>query len=120
MDSGTINSVVVLLAALVGAVSGFAGSLVAARITGRTERRRVAVEVGLREWESASDHARTTGGQIFPPALFAYYNIELFRLIDENRLTAKNYSELASRRDQFRNAIKADSSRREQDLKGRS
>lgn len=117
MDSGTVTAVLVLLGTVVGAVAGIFGAVMAAKIASQNDRRRIAVEAALREWEQATEYARTHGGRVYPPALYVYYNVELLKLLDENRLTTETYAELISGKDRFRATIEADTDRREAEMR---
>ena len=108
-------SVAALLGALIGAGAGVAGQLVAASYSSRNERRRLAVESGLREWEHMWEQARASGraAEMFPAVLFVHFNNELLRFIDsKDGLTTDNYRKLAQRRDEIRDLIRADTERR--------
>ena len=113
MSEGTL----VLLGALVGGAAGMAGTIVTAMFTNRGERRRLAVETGLREWEQAAQmalaaNAKGRAAELYPPVLFMYFNTQLIRLLDSRRgLTTDNYRELVRRKDAIREVIRRESER---------
>ncbi len=112
MDAST--GWLVLLGTVVGAAAGMIGQLVTAHFNNRSERRRLAIDAGFREWEAMRQLATTLPHpmELYPPVLFIHFNSELARLIDENRLTPDNYRILAQRRDELRDVIREDTARR--------
>ena len=101
----------VLLGAIVGAAASMGATIATLFFTNRNERRRLAVEVGFREWEIADKRAAANaqkgrGAKVSPPALFVYFNSELIRLLDKRKaLTAKSYRALMERSDAVKRAI---------------
>jgi hypothetical protein len=107
-------SVAALLGALIGAGAGVCGQLVAAALSTRNERRRLAIESGFREWENMHELAVKSGrgADIYPPVLFVHFNHELIQLIDSDDLTAEKYSAMVDRNRKLRDVIRADSKKR--------
>jgi hypothetical protein len=107
MDSGWL----VLLGAVVGAAAGVAGQLITANLSNRSDRRRLAVEAGFREWEQNAQMAqlaRAEGrpAQLFPPVLFVLFNYDFLRCLDEkDGLTQDKYRDLLRRKEQIKAVI---------------
>jgi hypothetical protein len=108
-------SIAALLGALIGSLAGVVTQVVTVSAASRNERRRLALDTGYREWEQMIKYAQATGTmEVFPPALFIYYNLELLNLIDSRRgVTPEGYRELTRRHEQIRAVIKEDSDLRQ-------
>jgi hypothetical protein len=105
-------SIAALLGALIGAAAGVAGQIVTAVYTDRSERRKLAVEAGFREWEQLWEVAKAqqAKGEMFPAVAFIHFNNELLRLLDSG-LTPESYRELVRQRTELRQVIREDTNR---------
>jgi len=117
------DGMLVLLGTIVGAAAATISGIVAARITARTERSRIAVEAGFREWENMRDHAKDLAAhgkkvRTFPPLLFVFFNEQLLRALHSRRgLTSDRYGEILQRQSELRALIEAQSERRRKEDK---
>jgi hypothetical protein len=99
-----MSAIAALLGALIGAAAGVAGQLVAAAYASHSERRRLAIDAGFREWDAFRQHAGP--GELYPPVLFVYFTYEVMKLLDKkDGLTPANYTDLIQREEQMRDAI---------------
>jgi len=109
-------SVAALLGAAIGASAGIAGQLLTARFAARNERRRLAIEAGLREWERSVEYAQAHGGTVFPSAYFVYFSAEVLDWIETDRyLTPESWHVLMNRAALVRAAMRDESDRLRQD-----
>ena len=103
------SSVAALLGALIGAGAGLLGQVIAARYASRNERRRIAVDLGIREWDRMVEYAKNhPNAEIFPLALFVHYSVELMRVLDLRRgLTATSYADIVRSNRAVKESIRA-------------
>jgi hypothetical protein len=109
-------SVAALLGDLIGGAAAVTGQIVTAIYTNRSERRKLAVDAGFREWEQLWEVTRSQPGrgEMFPAVSYIHFNNELLRLLDAG-LTPENYRELVRRRTELRQVIEEDTNRRREE-----
>jgi hypothetical protein len=109
MDPSLDAARFVLYGTLVAAAAGAAHSIATAILQSRGETnrllRQIAVDTGFKEWERLSEMVEERGGQMYPPPLFISFNVALFKLIFEDKLTAESYRRLVKKRDELKAVI---------------
>jgi hypothetical protein len=91
----------VLIGGAIGLIGALGGNFIMARAQAKQHLKQLGFELGLKEWESHHEHAKTlyekgdkVDGGIYPPWHFVYFNCRLAEHIAGGKLDPKVFRQI--------------------------